>query len=204
MTRKRNERADFLESLLGPATSALDPREAARRGAKRVAARSASGARSPSSRISRSFRARARRQARANAVPARPRACRTWRSPKLWRRNGAAHRGRRSTRPGCRSRASSTPRSMRSLPRRCRSPREIVKYAGQRPSLLSRGRERATRRAPGRALGPSARLYARSFRRALHWRARRNLRRARAAARSKPSDAPSSHVSAPFGLAALA
>jgi chaperone required for assembly of F1-ATPase len=32
---KANERADFLESLLGPATSALDPREAARRGAKR-------------------------------------------------------------------------------------------------------------------------------------------------------------------------
>ena len=125
---KANERADFLESLLGPATSALDPREAARRGAKRV---------TPEALLARgrhraalgNFRAHPRRQARANPVPARPRRSEQGARRSSGRRNGGRSRSS-STPPRCRSRGSSTPRSMRSLPRRCLSPREIVKYAG--------------------------------------------------------------------------
>ncbi len=185
---KANERADFLESLLGPATSALDPREAVRRGAKRslpkrfwreVAVDAAIG----------NFRAHARRQARAHAVPARRSPFRTGRSPKLWPRNGGPSRSS-SIPPRCRSRGSSTPRSMRSLPRRCLSPREIVKYAGQRPSLLSRGKTSDSPHARPRIGIPRSPICAKLSARASLGR-KASSSSSKRAARSKPSDAPS-------------
>ena len=128
--------------------------------------------------------------------------CRALRSPRLWRRNGARSRSR-SIPPGCRSRGL----SYAALDTVASAPlpvaREIVKYAG---SDLLCYREAENQRLAARQAAhwdPSARRYARGFRRSLATGAQASCSSSRSSGAIEAVRRAVSHVSAPFGLAAL-